>query len=82
MNTSRLPVRTDKRPNEGLVELRNYTLIELQGQEELATIYRATHQTLDRPVEVHVLRRHDWISVSRFQLAARLAARLTHPGLV
>ncbi|PDV98574.1 protein kinase domain-containing protein [Candidatus Chloroploca asiatica] len=82
MNTPRLPVRTDKRPNEGLVELRNYTLIELQGQEELATIYRATHQTLDRPVEVHVLRRHDWISVSRFQLAARLAARLTHPGLV
>jgi len=33
-------------------ELRNYRLEERTGQEELATIYRARHLTLDRPVEV------------------------------
>ncbi len=29
-----------------------------------------------------MLRRHDWISASRFQLAGRLAARLAHPSLL
>jgi serine/threonine protein kinase len=62
--------------------LRNYRLIEQIDQEELATIYRASHLTLDRPVQIHLLRRHDWIAGSRFQLAARLAARLSHPHLV
>jgi len=60
-------------------ELRNYRLEERIGQEELTTIYRARHLTLDRPVEVHVLRRSDWVSVSRFGQAARLAARLKQP---
>ncbi len=63
-------------------EMRNYRLHERIGQEELATVYRANHLTLDRPVQVHILRRSDWISSSRFQLAARLAARLTHPNLL
>src|SRR5688500_10928438 len=63
-------------------ELRNYRLDERIGQEELATIYRARHLTLDRPVEVHVLRRSDWVSVSRFQQAARLAARIKHPHVL
>lgn len=45
-------------------------------------IYVATHLTLDRPVQVHILRRPDWVSASRFQLSARLAARLNHPNLV
>lgn len=63
-------------------ELRNYRLEERVGQEELATIYRARHLTLDRPVEVHVLRRSDWVSVSRFRQAARLAARFKHPAIV
>jgi serine/threonine protein kinase len=63
-------------------ELRNYRLEERTGQEELATIYRARHLTLDRPVEVHVLRRSDWVSVSRFQQAARLAARLKHANIL
>ncbi len=63
-------------------ELRNYRLEERIGQEELTTIYRARHLTLDRPVEVHVLRRSDWVSVSRFGQAARLAARLKHPTIV
>lgn len=63
-------------------ELRNYKLHERIGQGELATIYSATHLGLDRPVHIHILRRMDWISASRFQLAARLAARLNHPNLL
>lgn len=63
-------------------DLLNYRLAERIAQEELATVYRATHLTLDRPVQVHILRRTDWISVSRFQLAARLAARLSHPNIL
>ncbi len=63
-------------------ELRDYKLLERVGQDELAVIYRATHQTLNRPVFISLLRRHDWISNSRFQLAARLAASLSHPHLL
>jgi serine/threonine protein kinase len=63
-------------------DLLNYRLSERLAQEELATVYRATHLTLDRPVQVHILRRTDWISVSRFQLAAKLAARLSHPNIL
>src|SRR5438094_9693586 len=63
-------------------ELANYRLAERVTQEELATVYRATHLTLDRPVQVHILRRTDWISASRFQLAAKLAARLSHPNIL
>ncbi len=63
-------------------DLLNYRLSERIGQEELATVYRATHLTLDRPVLVHILRRTDWISASRFQLAAKLAARLSHPNIL
>ncbi|MBK9712082.1 MAG: protein kinase [Kouleothrix sp.] len=63
-------------------DLLNYRLSERLAQEELATVYRATHLTLDRPVQVHILRRTDWISASRFQLAAKLAARLSHPNIL
>jgi serine/threonine protein kinase len=63
-------------------DLLNYRLTERVAQEELATIYHATHLTLDRPVLVHILRRTDWISSSRFQLAARLAARLSHQNIL
>jgi serine/threonine protein kinase len=63
-------------------ELRNYRLLERIGEDDLATSYHATHLTLDRPVVVHFLRKTDWVSVSRFQLAAKLAARLSHPSLV
>lgn len=68
--------------NDAPRELRNYRLLEQIGQEELTTVFRATHQTLGRPVQIHVLRRSDWISASRFQLAAQLAARLNHPNLL
>jgi eukaryotic-like serine/threonine-protein kinase len=79
--------RVRPRPEAGKVggeqsyELRNYRLTQRIEQDELATVYRATHLTLGRPVHVHLLRRTDWVSVSRFQLAGRLAARLSHPGL-
>src|SRR5579859_2077833 len=63
-------------------ELSNYRLAERIAQEELATVYRATHLTLDRPVRVHILRKTDWISASRFQLAGRLAARVTHANIL
>ncbi|NJK78660.1 MAG: protein kinase [Chloroflexaceae bacterium] len=66
----------------GAAEVRNYRLGERIAQEELATVYAATHTTLDRPVQVHILRRTDWVSSSRFQLAGRLAARLSHPNLL
>lgn len=75
--TSTLPSASDAD-----YELRNYRLHQLVGHDELATIYTATHLTLDRPVLVHILRRSDWVSVSRFQLAGRLAARLNHPNLL
>ncbi|HMP40836.1 MAG TPA: protein kinase [Roseiflexaceae bacterium] len=63
-------------------DLLHYRLSERLGQEELVTVYRATHLTLDRPVQIRVLRRTDWISVSRFQLAGKLAARLSHANLL
>jgi len=63
-------------------DLLNYRLAERIAQEELATVYRAMHMTLERPVQVHILRRTDWISSSRFQMAARLAARLSHPNIL
>jgi serine/threonine protein kinase len=72
---------TEKVTGDNSYELRNYRLHERIGQDELATIYRANHLTLGRPVHVHILRRTDWVSVSRFQLAGRLAALLSHTGL-
>lgn len=62
-------------------DLLNYRLQTQIAQEELATAYIASHLTLNRPVQVHILRRTDWISISRFHLAARLAARISHPNL-
>ncbi|MFV9503972.1 MAG: protein kinase domain-containing protein [Oscillochloridaceae bacterium umkhey_bin13] len=82
MSRSREPTSLERSVSNGAVELRNYRLIKRISQEELATVYQARHLTLDRPVQVHLLRRHDWISSSRFQLAARLAAQLNHPNLV
>lgn len=85
MSTSRVRTRNDPSkaaPGDASYELRNYRLHENSGQEELSTVYRAAHLTLDRPVQVHILRRTDWVSASRFQLAARLSARLSHPNLL
>jgi serine/threonine protein kinase len=63
-------------------EIKNYRIGERIGQDELALIYRAHHQTLDRNVHIHVLRRSGWVAISRFQLAARLAARVQHPHIL
>lgn len=63
-------------------ELKNYTLLERIGHNELASIFRAQHQTLDQVVHVHILRRPGWIAISRFQLAAKLQARLVHPHIL
>lgn len=84
MSTPRTRTRPDaaKATKIAKDEIRNYKLQERIGQEELATVYQATHLTLDRPVQIHILRRADWISASRFQLSARLSARLSHPNLL
>ncbi len=83
MSNSQFTVRGERRDNiEHDLELRDYRLHEQVGQDDLSLIYRATHQTLNRPVYVAILRRSDWISNSRFQLAARLAASLSHPHLL
>lgn len=82
MSKARTPIRTVQPATDVSYELRNYRLLGRIRQDELATVYAASHLTLDRPVEVHILRRTDWISASRFQLAARLAARLSHPNLL
>lgn len=63
-------------------ELSHYRLSTRLAQDELATIYRGVHLTLDRPVDVYILRRSDWVSASRFQLSARLGARLHHPSIL
>lgn len=78
----RSPTETGKRAAQSRSELRNYELRDRSDLDDLATIYHGVHLTLDRPVSVYVLRRTDWVSVSRFQLAARLAARLNHPHLL
>lgn len=81
-NTSRTATRAANAVGGAHKELRNYRLLDRLGDDDLATSYNATHLTLDRPVVVHLLRQTDWVSVSRFQLAAKLAARLSHPSLV
>ena len=63
-------------------ELKNYRLVERIGQDELAFIYRAQHQTLEGERHVHILRRSGWIAISRFQFAARVASRLQHPHIL
>lgn len=64
------------------VELRNYHLHKRIDQDELSVIYAASHTTLERPVHVAILRRSGWVAAARFQLAGRLAARLSHPHLL
>src|SRR4028119_778400 len=63
-------------------EIKNYRIGERIGQDELALIYHARHQTLAREVHLPVLRRSGWVAISRFQLAARLAARVQHPHIL
>lgn len=83
MASSRPPTRAAGSTAAGeSAEIKNYRLDGRIAQDELAVIYRAYHQTLDREVRLHVLRRSGWVAVSRFQLAARLAAHVQHAHIV
>jgi serine/threonine protein kinase len=83
MASSRQPTKVSVPKSTGKgAEIKNYKLGERIGQDELALVYRARHQALDRDVHIHVLRRSGWVAVSRFQLAAKLAARVQHPSIL
>lgn len=83
MASPRQPIKAGDPTSSGnAAELKNYTLQNRIGQTDLTVIYRAQHQTLDRSVHVQILRRPGWVAISRFQLAARLQAHLTHPHLL
>ncbi len=62
--------------------INTYEIVECIGQDELATIFRARHQTLERDVWLHLLRKTSRLAVSRFQLAAKLGARVQHPHIL
>jgi serine/threonine protein kinase len=65
--------------------LGNYRIIAPLGQGGMARVYRAYQENLDREVAIKVL--PPWYAadrnfVERFQLEARLVARLSHPNIV
>jgi serine/threonine protein kinase len=65
--------------------LGNYKILAPLGQGGMARVYRARQENLDREVAIKVL--PPWYAsdrsfVERFQLEARLIARLTHPNIV
>src|SRR5438045_9121656 len=67
------------------VTLGNYTILAQRGQGGMARVYRAHQENLDREVAVKVL--PPWFAadrnfVERFNLEARLIARLSHPNIV
>ena len=65
-------------------DLLNYRLSERLAQEELATVYRATHLTLDRPVQVTPLQRTPNLPVFEVAPVSSLvgAATQSHSGQV
>src|ERR1700692_5009453 len=65
--------------------LRNYRILAPLGQGGMARVYKAYQENLDREVAVKVL--PPWFAadrnfVERFNLEARLVARLSHPNIV
>src|SRR5215472_4519402 len=63
----------------------NYKILAPLGQGGMAHVYRARQENLDREVAVKVL--PPWYAadrnfVERFNLEARLIARLSHPNIV
>jgi len=65
--------------------LGNYKILAQLGQGGMARVYRARQENLDREVAVKVL--PPWFAadrnfVERFNLEARLVARLSHPNIV
>jgi eukaryotic-like serine/threonine-protein kinase len=72
-------------PYLGLVISGVFRLDALVGIGTTGRVYRATQLGFERPVAVKVIRRHlmqDTKVRSRFHREARLASRLTHPGIV
>lgn len=62
-----------------------YDVLEVIGHGGMATVYRALQRDLDRTVALKVLLPvylHDASFRARFQLEARLVARLRHPNIV
>jgi len=67
------------------VTLGNYKILAPVGQGGMARVYKAHQENLDREVAVKVL--PPWFAadrnfVERFNLEARLVARLSHPNIV
>ena len=67
------------------VTLGNYRILAAVGQGGMARVYKARQENLDREVAVKVL--PPWFAadrnfVERFNLEARLVARLSHPNIV
>src|SRR5207253_10033479 len=67
------------------VMLANYKILAPLGQGGMARVYKAHQENLDREVAVKVL--PPWFAadrnfVERFNLEARLVARLSHPNIV
>src|SRR5438067_12213826 len=65
--------------------LGNYRILEPLGQGGMARVYKAYQENLDREVAIKVL--PPWFAadrnfVERFNLEARLVARLAHPNIV
>src|SRR5690348_17007646 len=65
--------------------LGNYRVLETLGQGGMAKVYKAHQETLGRDVAIKVL--PPWFAadrsfVERFNLEARLVARLSHPNIV
>src|SRR5882762_9462985 len=65
--------------------LGNYKILAPLGQGGMARVYRAIQESLDREVAVKVL--PPWFAadrnfVERFNLEAKLVARLAHPNIV
>ena len=63
----------------------NYRIEEKLGQGGMATVYKAHHERLDRPVAVKVLHaifKDDDTFLRRFTREAQVVARLEHPNIV
>jgi serine/threonine protein kinase len=62
-----------------------YRLDQLIAHGGMGSVYRATHQQLDRPVAIKILRAEylkDPVIAERFNREARAAAKLKHPNIV
>lgn len=80
-----MPIMSHLVSNDGSFQLPGYRIIGVQGDGAMATVYRAVHEGLQKPVALKVLRQHvaeDPEYRERFLREGRAAARLDHPNLV